>query len=159
MSRTIFQSKEQAESTRRWKLIDAKGMPVGRVASTVAALVRGKHKATFTPHVAGGDYVIIVNAEQVVFTGNKLTQKLYRSHSGYFGGVKETLAHKLLAEKPTEVLREAVWGMLPKGPLGRDLFKQVKIYKGSSHPHKAQNPQAVELKGMELKGSGTKSSN
>ncbi|WKZ56478.1 MAG: 50S ribosomal protein L13 [Bdellovibrionota bacterium] len=146
MSQTNFQSKEAAVQSRRWKLIDAKGLPVGRVASTIASIVRGKTKANFTPHVAGGDYVIVVNADKVVFTGNKAVQKVYRDHSGYFGGVRERTAEKLLQERPAEVLRRAVWGMLPKGPLGRDMLTQVKIYKGSAHPHKAQAPEAVTVK-------------
>jgi large subunit ribosomal protein L13 len=130
---------------RKWYVLDAAGKSLGRTAATAAAILRGKHKTTFTPHVDCGDYVVIINADKAVLTGNKLIDKYYRTHSGYVGGLKETKYRKLLAEKPEEALRHAVVGMLPKGPLGRQMAKKLKIYAGAEHEHAAQQPEKLEL--------------
>jgi large subunit ribosomal protein L13 len=134
-----------ADLERQWFVIDAQGKSLGRVAAKAASVVRGKEKACFAPHQETGDYVIIVNAEKAVMTGNKTEDKLYRHHTGYPGGLKETTYAKLAAKKPTEPLAHAVRGMLPKGPLGRKLSDNVKIYSGPEHPHAAQNPTPLEI--------------
>lgn len=138
--RSFIQSKEQGEADWRWHIVDAAGVPLGRLASEVAMLIRGKNKATFTPHTDGGDFVVVINASQIVFTGNKAETKTYWSHSGYLGGIKGIQAKKLLNENPQRVIELAVRGMLPKGPLGRRLHHKLKIYAGSEHPHAAQRP-------------------
>ena len=134
-----------ADITRKWYVVDAEGLALGRVASQVANILRGKNKPIYTPHVDTGDYVIIVNASKVILTGKKLDQKIYYKHSGFVGGLKETKYRKLLAEKPEEALRHAVVGMLPKGPLGRQMAKKLKIYAGAEHEHAAQQPEKLEL--------------
>jgi large subunit ribosomal protein L13 len=134
-----------ADITRKWYVVDAEGLALGRVASQVANILRGKNKPIYTPNVDTGDYVIIVNASKVILTGKKLDQKIYYKHSGYVGGLKETKYRKLLAEKPEEALRHAVVGMLPKGPLGRQMAKKLKIYAGAEHEHAAQQPEKLEL--------------
>ena len=134
-----------ADITRQWYVVDAEGQALGRVASQVANILRGKNKPIYTPHVDTGDYVIIINASKVILTGKKLDQKIYYKHSGYVGGLKETKYRKLLAEKPEEALRHAVVGMLPKGPLGRQMAKKLKIYAGAEHEHAAQQPEKLEL--------------
>jgi len=134
-----------ADITRKWYVVDAEGLALGRVASQVANILRGKNKPIYTPNVDTGDYVIIVNASKVILTGKKLDQKIYYKHSGYVGGLKETKYRKLLAEKPEEALRHAVVGMLPKGPLGRQMAKKLKIYAGAEHEHAAQKPEKLEL--------------
>ena len=126
---------------KKWYVVDATDMTLGRLASEVAKILRGKHKPTYTPFLDTGDYVIIVNAEKVKVTGKKLDQKIYYKHSGFVGGLKETKYRKLLAEKPEEALRHAVVGMLPKGPLGRQMAKKLKIYAGAEHEHAAQKPE------------------
>jgi len=143
---TYFQTKEEAEQSREWHIVDAAGVPVGRIATEVASLIRGKHKPTFTPHVDGGDYVVVINAEKVVFTGRKLESKLYRKHSGYIGGLKEESAQRVLEKTPERVLERAIRGMLPKGTLGRSMNKKLKVYAGTEHPHVAQNPKEYQLK-------------
>ncbi len=143
--KTYMQSKEDAIKGRRWVLIDAAGVPLGRLASQVAHLLRGKHKVSFTPHSDGGDFVVVVNAAKVKLTGSKLVDKLYRRYSGFIGGLKETRASDLLANKPEEVIRHAVKGMISKGPLGYDVFSKLKVYSGSEHPHKAQNPESYQI--------------
>lgn len=125
---------------RKWYVVDAAGKPMGRVAAEVAVLLNGKHKVDYTPHVDCGDFVIIVNAEQVELTGNKLTQKLYRTHSGYAGGLKEVQYKTLMAKRPEMAIQLAVRGMLPKNGIGRKSLGRLKIYKGSEHPHAAQMP-------------------
>ncbi|MCX7822540.1 MAG: 50S ribosomal protein L13 [Syntrophobacterales bacterium] len=130
---------------RRWILVDAEGKVLGRLASYIAIRLRGKHLPTFTPHVDGGDFVVVINAEKVRLTGKKWDQKVYRRHSGYMGGLKETSARKMLQEHPERLLYYAVKGMLPKNRLGRKLLKKLKIYVGSKHPHEAQQPQKVEI--------------
>ena len=138
-------SASPATVDKKWVLIDAEGLVVGRLASTVANILRGKHKTSFTPHVDCGDNVIIINAGKVKFTGKKLTDKVYYHHTGYPGGIKAITAGKLLKEKPEEVLRTAVKGMLPKNTLGRAMLKKLKIYAGGDHPHEAQSPRILEL--------------
>ncbi len=135
-----------ADVQRKWYVVDAQGLVLGRLASQVASILRGKNKPIFTPHVDTGDYVIILNADKVVLTGNKLDQKVYYKHSGFPGGLKETVYRKLMAEKPEFAVKHAVVGMLPKGPLGRQMAKKLKVYAGSEHDHAAQQPEKLELK-------------
>jgi large subunit ribosomal protein L13 len=130
---------------RKWILVDATGQVLGRLASQIAVRLRGKHLPTFTPHVDVGDFVVVINAEKVRLTGRKWDQKVYRRHSGYMGGLKETSARKMLQEHPERLIYYAVKGMLPKNRLGRKLLKKLKIYVGSKHPHEAQQPQVVSL--------------
>ena len=134
-----------ADITRKWYVVDAEGLALGRVASQVANILRGKNKPIYTPNVDTGDFVIVINASKVILTGKKLDQKIYYKHSGYVGGLKETKYRKLMAEKPEEALRHAVVGMLPKGPLGRQMAKKLKIYAGAEHEHAAQQPEKLEL--------------
>ena len=129
---------------RKWYVVDATGMTLGRLSSEVAKVLRGKNKAIFTPHIDTGDYVIVVNAEKIVVTGKKLDQKIYYNHSDYVGGMRETTLRDMLAKKPTEVIERAVKGMLPKGPLGREMATKLHVYAGPEHNHAAQKP--VELK-------------
>ncbi len=131
---------------RQWYVIDAADMVVGRLASKVAAILRGKHKPTFTPHVDCGDHVIVINADKVRFTGKKLDQKMYYRHSGYPGGLKETTARRMMESKPEFVVTAAVKGMLPKGPLGRQMLKKLRVYAGAEHEHQAQKPVVMEVK-------------
>ena len=128
---------------RKWYVVDAAGLTLGRLASEVAKVLRGKNKPTFTPHMDTGDYVIIVNAEKVIVTGKKLDQKLYYSHSDYIGGFKSTTLKEMLAKKPDQVLRHAVKGMLPKGPLGNQMLTKLHVYAGPEHPHAAQKPETL----------------
>ena len=130
---------------RNWYVVDADGMTLGRLASQVAAILRGKNKPTFTPHCDAGDYVIIVNASKVVLTGKKLDQKCYYHHSGYAGGLKVTKYGKLMAEKPEFAVKHAIIGMMPKGPLGRQMARKLHVYAGAEHEHEAQKPVALEL--------------
>ena len=134
-----------ADITRKWYVVDAEGLALGRVASQVANILRGKNKPIYTPNVDTGDYVIVINCEKVILTGKKLDQKIYYKHSGFVGGLKETKYRKLLAEKPEVAMRHAVVGMLPKGPLGRQMAKKLKIYAGAEHEHAAQKPEKLEL--------------
>ena len=134
------------EGERKWYVVDAAGKPLGRVASQVASILRGKHKPTFTPNVDTGDFVIIINAEKVVLTGKKLDQKMLRHHSFYPGGLKETSYRVALDKKPEFVFEEAVRRMLPTGVLGRKMLKKLKVYRGAEHNHAAQNPEVLELK-------------
>ena len=130
---------------RKWYVVDANGMVLGRLAAQVASILRGKNKPTYTPHVDTGDYVIIVNADKVILTGKKLDQKIYYHHSGYVGGLKEVKYRRLMAEKPEFVVRHAIEGMLPKGPLGRQMAKKLHVYAGAEHEQAAQKPEALEL--------------
>jgi len=130
---------------RKWFLIDAEGKVLGRIAARVASILRGKEKAVFTPNQELGDYVVIINAEKVEITGNKAVQKQYYHHTGYVGGLRQVNFEKLIEKHPTSPLELAIKGMLPKGPLGRKLLKNVKIYPGAEHPHAAQNLQKIEL--------------
>lgn len=129
---------------RRWWIVDAQGMTLGRLASKVAPILRGKHKPNFTPHLDGGDYVIIVNADKIHVTGKRMDQKLYYRHSGYPGGLKSLTLRELMDKFPTRALKFAIKGMLPKGPLGRKMFRKLKVYAGAEHPHRAQQPQVLE---------------
>lgn len=140
--KTVFAKPVSIE--RKWYVIDAEGKVLGRVAAKVAAIVRGKNKAIFVPHQEVGDFVVVINAEKIVVTGRKAQQKMYYRHTGYVGGLKANNYEKVIAKHPTMPLESAVKGMLPKGPLGRKLAKNVKIYAGTNHPHAAQNPVAIE---------------
>jgi large subunit ribosomal protein L13 len=139
-------SLKPAEVEKKWVLIDAEGLVVGRLASIVAMRLRGKHKAAYTPHVDCGDNVIVINADKVVFTGRKRDQKVYYHHTGYPGGLKETSYKTMLERKPAEVLRRAVRGMMPKTRLGRQQLRKLKIYAGPEHPHEAQRPEPYEVR-------------
>jgi large subunit ribosomal protein L13 len=130
---------------RDWWVVDAEGLTLGRLASEVASRLRGKHKPTFTPFLDTGDHVIVVNAEKVVLTGRKLSDKLYRRHSGYPGGLTEISARGMLTKHPERVVELAVKGMLPKGPLGRQMARKLKVYAGPSHPHESQQPKKMDL--------------
>jgi len=134
------------EVERKWYVVDAEGKHLGRLATEIARVLRGKTKVQYTPHVDVGDFVIVVNADRVVVTGRKAEQRVYRRHSGYPGGMKETSYEQMLARKPTEILRKAVYGMMPKTRLARKQFKKLKIYAGPEHPHVAQDPQELEVK-------------
>lgn len=133
------------EVNRKWFLVDADGEILGRVASRVASLLRGKHKPIYTPHVDCGDHVIIINADKVRVTGRKATQKRYYRHSGYPGGLRSDTYEQLMQKSPERVLEKAVWGMLPHNKLGRKMYKKLKVYVGESHPHAAQQPEKLEL--------------
>ncbi|MDR0390164.1 MAG: 50S ribosomal protein L13 [Spirochaetaceae bacterium] len=134
-----------AEIERKWFVIDAEGKILGRVAARAASIVRGKEKALYTPHQEVGDFVVVINADKIAVSGRKAQNKLYHRHTGYVGGLKTQNFQTLIARHPGSPLELAIKGMLPKGPLGRKLLKNVKVYAGASHPHGAQNPQAIEL--------------
>ena len=136
---------KKEEVTRDWYLVDAENQVLGRVATQIANGLRGKNKPTFTPSVDTGDFVVVVNAEKIALTGNKLADKVYYSHTGFPGGIKSITAEKLLAKKPEEVIRKAVKGMLPKNKLSRHMLSKLKIYSGGEHPHKAQQPKALNV--------------
>lgn len=131
--------------TRDWYVIDAAGQTLGRLASEVARRLRGKHKPEYTPHVDTGDYIVVVNAEKVHVTGNKRTDKVYYHHTGYPGGIKDINFEKLIAEHPTRVIEKAVKGMLPKNPLGRQMYRKLKVYAGDAHEHQAQQPKPLQI--------------
>jgi len=133
------------EVDQRWYVVDASGKILGHMAVQIARMLQGKHKPTYVPHLDTGDFVIVVNAEKVRVTGNKLDTKLYRHHTGYIGGLKETTLADVLKKKPEEVIRRAVWGMLPKSTLGKKMFSKLKVYAGAEHPHAAQKPQPIEV--------------
>lgn len=128
---------------RKWYVVDAEGATLGRLASEIAKVLRGKNKPEYTPHIDTGDYVIVVNAEKVKVTGKKLQQKIYYNHSDYVGGMRETTLAELLAKKPEKVIELAVKGMLPKGPMGRDMIKKLHVYAGPEHDHQAQKPEVL----------------
>jgi large subunit ribosomal protein L13 len=134
---------KKGEAPREWLLVDAQGKVLGRLATRIAMALRGKNKPTFTTHTDAGDFVVVVNADQVQLTGQKLDKKIYYRHTGYMGGLKSITARQLLKKKPEEVLRHAVRGMLPKNSLGRHLLKKLKIYAGAAHPHEAQQPKPL----------------
>ena len=138
-------SAKKEEVTRDWYLVDAEGKVLGRLAAEIAMRLRGKHKPVYTPHVDTGDFIVVVNAEKISLTGKKLTDKVYYHHTGYPGGLKSATAGKVLSDKPEEVLRSAVKGMLPKNSLGRQMLKKLKIYRGETHPHKAQMARVLEV--------------
>ena len=137
---------KKSDVKRNWYVIDAEGKNLGRVATKAATILRGKHKAIYTPHVDCGDYVIIINAEKVNLTGNKLDQKMYYNHSGYPGGLRERNAKEMIENYPEEMMERAIKGMLPKGRLGRAMAKKLFVYRGSEHKHEAQKPIAMEIK-------------
>jgi len=131
---------------RKWYVVDATGHTLGRLTSEIAAILRGKNKPTFTPHIDTGDYVIVVNADKIKTTGKKLEQKIYYNHSDYPGGMRETTLAEMMAKDSTEVIRLAVKGMLPKGPLGRSMISKLHVFSGAEHTHAAQKPEALEIK-------------
>ncbi|MBQ2064034.1 MAG: 50S ribosomal protein L13 [Firmicutes bacterium] len=133
------------EVERKWYVIDAEGRNLGRMASEVASILRGKKKPTFTPHVDCGDYVIVINAEKVAVTGKKRQEKIYKRHTGYPGGLRECTFEELMEKHPTEAVRHAVKGMMPKGKLGRQMFKKLKVYAGPEHEHQAQKPEVWDF--------------
>jgi large subunit ribosomal protein L13 len=134
------------EVERKWYVIDAEGKTLGRLASEIARILRGKNKPQYTPHVDVGDFVVVVNAEKVIVTGRKAEQKIYRRHSGYPGGMKETSYGQMMERRPEEIVRKAVYGMMPRTRLARQQMRKLKIYTGPEHPHSAQNPQRYEVK-------------
>ena len=140
---TSFRTKEEALASRSWRVVDASDQVVGRLASKIAAVLRGKDNPSYAPHNDSGDFVVVINAEKIRFTGNKLAGKKYFRHTGYIGGIKEQTAAELLAKKPEDVLKKAVKGMLPKNALGRAQLKKLKVYSGAEHPHEAQQPVAL----------------
>lgn len=146
MKTTVMAKSETVD--RKWYVIDATNIPLGRVASQVAAILRGKNKTIYTPHVDTGDYVIVINSDKMVLTGNKLNDKKYFHHSGYPGGIKEESYKDLMEKKSDFTLEKAVKGMLPKNSLGKKMFTKLKVYKGSEHPHQAQQPIELKIKGV-----------
>ena len=138
-------SAKAEDVSRDWFVVDADGKTLGRLASEIAHRLRGKHKAEYTPHVDTGDYIVVINAEKVHVTGKKTTDKIYHSHTGYPGGLKSISFEKLIDKAPERVIQGAVKGMLPRNPLGRAMFKKLKVYAGSEHPHAAQQPQALNI--------------
>lgn len=138
-------SAKNSDNPKKWYVVDANGVVLGRLAAQVAHRLRGKHNPFFTPHTDTGDWVIVINAEKIVLTGRKLDQKIYYRHSGYIGGLKQMTAKELLEKKPEELVRSAVKGMLPKNKLGRRMFKKLKVYTGNAHPHEAQQPEVMKI--------------
>ena len=146
MKTTVMAKSETVD--RKWYVVDATNIPLGRVASQVAAVLRGKNKTIYTPHVDTGDYVIVINTDKMVLTGNKLTQKSYYRHSGFPGGLTEVKYKDLMANRSDFALEKAIKGMLPKNSLGKKMFGKLKVYKGSEHPHQAQQPVEMKIKGV-----------
>jgi len=134
-----------AEIKRDWYIVDAEGKTLGRMAAEIASRLRGKHKPEYTPHADCGDYIVVINADKIAVSGNKRTDKMYHHHTGYIGSLKSTNFEKLIAKAPERPVEFAVKGMLPRGPLGRAMFKKLKVYAGTDHPHTAQQPKALEL--------------
>jgi large subunit ribosomal protein L13 len=143
--RTFSAKSQEAADAREWWVVDAEGQPLGRIASKVATILRGKHKPTFTPHVDTGDFVVVINAAKVKATGKKLTDKIYYRHSGYVGSIKKINLADAIAKDASHPIKHAVKGMLPKNILGRQLLKKLKVYAGSDHPHEAQHPKELSL--------------
>jgi large subunit ribosomal protein L13 len=146
MQKSFWLTKEAGEAQREWFVVDATGQTLGRLASKIAMVLRGKHKATYTPNVDMGDFVIVLNCGAVRLTGTKPDKKLYQHHTLYPGGIKTRIAKDVLATDPERAIYEAVWGMMPKGPLGRRIIKKMKMYKGGEHEHTAQKPRVLEIK-------------
>ena len=146
--KSFWLTKEAGEAQREWFVADVQGKTLGRVASRIATVLSGKHKPTYTPNVDMGDFVVVVNAGGVQLTGTKPDKKLYRHHSLFPGGLKTRLAKHVIADDPERAIREAVWGMLPKGPLGRRILKKLKIYSGPTHEHVAQQPRVLDLNNL-----------
>lgn len=138
-------SAKPLEVERDWYIVDAENKILGRLATEIATRLRGKHKPIYTPHVDTGDYIVVINADKIGVTGNKMKDKLYQHHTGYIGNLKTTNLEKLLAEHPERVLEKAVKGMLPKNSLGRTMFRKLKVYAGTEHPHAAQQPQTLDI--------------
>ena len=136
---------EEAIADRKWWVVDLADQPVGRIASKIATVLRGKHKPTYTAHVDDGDFIVAINADKIKFTGSKWENKVYYRHTGYVGGIKETTATEMLERTPTAIIEKAVKGMLPRGPLGRAQLKKLKVYTGTDHPHGAQQPEALNV--------------
>lgn len=145
MQKTFMANEQNIK--REWLLVDAAGMPMGRLAAQVAMILRGKHKPTFTPHADAGDFVVVINSDKIIFTGNKLQDKYYFSHSGFVGGAKHVQAKIMMEKSSDKALERAVKGMLPKNALGRQMFRKLKVYKGDTHPHAAQAPRVYSLVG------------
>jgi len=143
MMKTFVPKKEQIE--RKWWLVDADSKVLGRLATEVAILLRGKRKPEYVHFLDSGDFVIVINAERIILTGKKIEQKKYYSHSGYPGGIKETTMKELLEKNPEEIVKKAVWGMIPKNKLGRAVYKKLKVYRGPDHPHEAQKPEEYQF--------------
>ncbi|MCI4626881.1 MAG: 50S ribosomal protein L13 [Candidatus Magnetoovum sp. WYHC-5] len=141
--KTKFYKKDDAD--RKWYVVDAEGKILGRLASQIASYLRGKHKPIFTPNTDTGDFIIVLNAGKIQVTGKKLTDKVYYHHSGYIGGIKSRLFKERFENEPEKIIRDAVWGMLPKNRLGRSIIKKLKVYKGAEHPHSAQQPEGINL--------------
>lgn len=135
----------EAIAQRKWWVVDLDGQTVGRAAARIAHILRGKHKPTYTPHVDDGDFVVVINADKIVFKGKKLDDKVYYRHTGYVGGIKDTTAAEMLERKPEAIIQKAVKGMLPRGPLGRAMLRKLKIYTAAEHPHGAQQPEVLDL--------------
>lgn len=154
MNRTY--SPKLGEVERRWYVVDAAGVPLGRLSSVVARLLTGKHKPQYAPHLDTGDFVIVLNAEKAVLTGKKEEQKVYHHHSGYPGGLKSETAGHLRQRRPTRMVEAAIWGMLPKNRLGRAQLRKLKVYAGGEHPHQAQSPEPFDLQGALKGASGEK---
>ncbi|HVB88646.1 MAG TPA: 50S ribosomal protein L13 [Beijerinckiaceae bacterium] len=149
-------SVKPADVEKKWVLIDAKGLVVGRLATIIAMRLRGKHKPSFTPHIDDGDNIVVVNADKVVLTGRKREQKMYYHHTGYIGGIKERSAKFILEGRfPERIVEKAVERMLPRGPLGRKQLGNLRVYKGADHPHQAQNPQALDIAALNTKNART----
>jgi large subunit ribosomal protein L13 len=136
---------EEARANRKWWIVDLADLPVGRVASKIATVLRGKHKTTYTPHVDDGDFIVAINADKIKFSGNKWADKVYYRHTGYVGGIRATTATEMLERHPTAIIEKAVKGMLPRGPLGRAQLRKLKVYVGTDHPHTAQDPEQLSL--------------
>ena len=147
MQKTLQLKKEEASAQRKWYVVDVADRTLGRAATTIAHVLRGKHKPNFTPHVDMGDFVIVVNAHKVRLTGNKMTDKMYYDHTLFPGGIKATSAEAMLKKHPEELVKRAVWGMLPKGPLGRRIYKKLKVYAAPNHDHSAQQPEVLTIPG------------
>ena len=148
MGTTKSISKQAAQADRKWHVIDVASFTLGRAATQISNLLRGKHKPTYTPNVDCGDFVIVINASKVALTGKKMTDKLYYKHTLYPGGITATPAEEMIRRKPAEVIKRAVWGMLPKGPLGRQIYKKLKVYASAEHPHAAQQPAERKLENV-----------
>jgi len=140
--RTHFAKKHEVE--RKWYLVDAQDVVLGKLATKVATCLRGKNKPVFTPNVDTGDFIVVINAEKIRLTGKKLDNKIYYHHTGFIGGIKAATARERLSTQPEEVIKDAIWGMLPKNRLGRAMLKKLKVYKGSEHPHAAQKPEILQ---------------
>ncbi|OGT34692.1 MAG: 50S ribosomal protein L13 [Gammaproteobacteria bacterium RBG_16_51_14] len=138
-------STKSAEIKRDWYIVDAAGKTLGRLATRIASRLRGKHKPEYTPHIDNGDYIVVINAKDVRVTGNKASDKVYYRHSGYPGGIKSITFEKLIKTRPERIIEKAVKGMLPKGPLGREMFRKLRVYPGSDHKHTAQQPKVLEI--------------